>query len=243
MRNPFIISFVCHCIFIILCLELQLDTKKLPDMHIKSENSFDVSLNTPQKSTPQKPTPTPTPIFPKTIQKSIPIHQKKITQTIVKKSIKPITQKPIPKSMTNHKNHTNHISTVKNAHFTKSTNTPAPSLNQEHNINKPLNQVAQKNVGQTNFNEEDYIADAKRRIANHKFYPNSAKRRSIEGRVGFKISINPNGTIMSLKIIQSSGSEILDDAALHSVRNAAPFKTLQKTLTFDCAIQFSLEDN
>ncbi len=235
MKNPFIISLFFHSLCLLLCVKrTQLDTKKSLNEHIKAEQSFDVSLNTPQKSTPQK-----------TIQKSIP--QKKTIRTIVKKPIKSITQKPIPKPTLKptptHKNHTNHIHHSDNTQFIKLINTPDNSLNQGHSINKPLHTMTQKTIEQPRFNKEDYIADAKRRIAKHKFYPNSAKRRSIEGRVALTIGINPNGTLRFVRITHSSGSKILDDAALNAVHAASPFKILQKTLTFDCAIQFFLEDN
>lgn len=251
MKNPFIVSFVCHCIFLILCLELPLDTKKNFDKQIKSEQSFDVSLNAPQKKI-QKPLSKKPSSYKKTPHPIV----KKLTKAIPKKSKfqptpKPI-QKPTPqkskaiqKPIPTHQNHTEHINNADNTQFTNSIMRSSSSLTQEHNINKSLHTVTQKTIEHTgsHFNKEDYIADAKRRIANHKFYPNSAKRRGIEGRVGLKISINPNGTLMSVHITHSSGSTILDDAALSAVHAASPFKTMQKTLTFDCGIQFFLHDN
>ncbi len=230
MKKTVIISLFFHSLCLLLCVKCtQLDTKKSLNEHIKAEQSFDVSLNTPQKSTPQK-----------TIQKSIP--QKKTIRTIVKKSIKPI-QKSIQKPTPTHKNHTNHVKNVDNTHFTKPINTHAPHLNQANGINKPLHTMTQKTIEHAHVNKEDYIADAKRRIAKHKFYPNSAKRRSIEGRVALTISIKPNGTLRFVHITHSSGSKILDDAALNAVHAASPFKILQETLTFNCAIQFFLHDN
>jgi protein TonB len=37
------------------------------------------------------------------------------------------------------------------------------------------------------------------------------------------VSINPNGTINDLEILESSGRKVLDDAALRIVRMSAPF--------------------
>ena len=83
----------------------------------------------------------------------------------------------------------------------------------------------------------------KQKIENHKFYPNSAKRRSIQGRVGLALSIGKNGKIISLKIIQSSGSDILDTAAVQSVHKASPFGIASKTIGFSFGIKFYLENN
>jgi periplasmic protein TonB len=92
-----------------------------------------------------------------------------------------------------------------------------------------------------NFNKDNYIAYVKGQIAKHKFYPISAKRRGIEGRVGLKISIKPTGDILSLHIISSSGSDILDKSAIESVHAAAPFKQATQMVSFSFGINYYLE--
>ncbi len=75
--------------------------------------------------------------------------------------------------------------------------------------------------------------------ANDAYYVNSW-RRKIEsmGRINYPreaegcfndcslrllVSINPNGTINDLRVLESSGKKVLDDAAIRIVRRAAPF--------------------
>ncbi len=61
------------------------------------------------------------------------------------------------------------------------------------------------------------------RIESKKKYPISARGAGIKGRSGVRITILKNGQLESVEIVDSSGHEILDNAALQSVRNAAPF--------------------
>lgn len=54
-------------------------------------------------------------------------------------------------------------------------------------------------------------------------YPREALQRRITGNLRLSVMINPDGTIYEIKVLQSSGQRILDDAARQIVRLAAPF--------------------
>lgn len=54
-------------------------------------------------------------------------------------------------------------------------------------------------------------------------YPPRAVRDEIEGRVGVRVSIGPNGRVSDCSVTSSSGSGILDDAACTGMRNYARF--------------------
>ncbi|MCY0965793.1 energy transducer TonB [Parathalassolituus penaei] len=54
-------------------------------------------------------------------------------------------------------------------------------------------------------------------------YPKEAENCFNDCRLRVLVSINPNGTINDLQILESSGRKVLDDAALRIVRMAAPF--------------------
>ena len=56
-------------------------------------------------------------------------------------------------------------------------------------------------------------------------YPAEALNRRITGNLRLSVVINPDGTIHEIKILQSSGQRILDQAAQQIVRLAAPFAT------------------
>ncbi|WP_310618755.1 energy transducer TonB [Flexibacterium corallicola] len=79
--------------------------------------------------------------------------------------------------------------------------------------------------GVGNASQDNYLGKAKRRVqrAAERSYPRKAKRRKIEGvtRVSFKV--HRDGSITGLRLSQSSGKDILDQAALLAVKRAAPF--------------------
>ena len=54
-------------------------------------------------------------------------------------------------------------------------------------------------------------------------YPTEARRAGIYGTLRMLVSLKKDGTIKELAILQSSGSTVLDDAAIRIVRMAAPF--------------------
>lgn len=54
-------------------------------------------------------------------------------------------------------------------------------------------------------------------------YPTEALNRRITGNLRLSVVINPDGSIHEIKILQSSGQRILDQAAQQIVRLAAPF--------------------
>ena len=74
-----------------------------------------------------------------------------------------------------------------------------------------------------NFREQAY------RVGNQ-HYPQEARARGLTGDVRLLVIINPNGSVKALKILESSGSAILDEAAKNSVRKAAPFGEFSKDM-------------
>ncbi|WP_339800344.1 energy transducer TonB [uncultured Marinobacter sp.] len=54
-------------------------------------------------------------------------------------------------------------------------------------------------------------------------YPPEARERSIYGDLRMLVSLRKDGTIKQVSILESSGSPVLDDAAIRIVRMAAPF--------------------
>lgn len=54
-------------------------------------------------------------------------------------------------------------------------------------------------------------------------FPPEALRNRIFGNVRLRVDIKPNGQVEQIKLLQSSGHDLLDQAAMRSVRLAAPF--------------------
>lgn len=64
-------------------------------------------------------------------------------------------------------------------------------------------------------------------------YPSEARRASIFGNARILVSLRKDGTVKELAILESSGSTVLDDAAIRIVRMAAPFAPFPDSLKKD----------
>jgi len=55
-------------------------------------------------------------------------------------------------------------------------------------------------------------------------YPEEARRKKLYGQLGLLVAIGPDGRLIEVKILRSSGYPMLDDAAMRIVKLAAPFQ-------------------
>ena len=67
-------------------------------------------------------------------------------------------------------------------------------------------------------------------------YPTTAIQNQITGKLTMDVAINPDGSLLSVKIIRSSGQAILDKAAIRIVRLAAPYPPLTKEILKDTKV-------
>jgi periplasmic protein TonB len=67
-----------------------------------------------------------------------------------------------------------------------------------------------------------YIALLRRRVQEALTYPAAARRRGMTGTVHLDISVEPTGRIADVLVVRSSSHEMLDRAALDSVRALRP---------------------
>ncbi len=67
-------------------------------------------------------------------------------------------------------------------------------------------------------------------------YPAEARRRQLYGRLRMMVAVKANGSIHEVRILQSSGHRVLDDAAIRIVRLAAPFQSFPPELRRDTDI-------
>lgn len=130
-----------------------------------------------------------------------------------------------------------------------------------HSENGPLpqnkesdrQQVASKTITGPALDGEDlealknsFIFEVRNRIAKFKQYPRLALRRGLEGQPIVHFTITRNGGIQDLRVAKSSGSGILDQAALESVKKGAPFPVIpdglqRDTMTLQLPVTFTLE--
>jgi protein TonB len=68
------------------------------------------------------------------------------------------------------------------------------------------------------------IAELRSRISENKIYPQVARKRNVEGVVQILLSLDEHGEAVELMIIESSGSRILDKAALQLIQKVLPYE-------------------
>lgn len=67
------------------------------------------------------------------------------------------------------------------------------------------------------------LAQIRARIERSKHYPLMARRRGFEGTANVAFRIAEDGSVRDVKLVTSSGISPLDEAALTTIRRAAPF--------------------
>jgi TonB family protein len=95
---------------------------------------------------------------------------------------------------------------------------------------------------------KNFLNSVRRKIESKKTYPASARDSGIEGNTEVKLTILKNGQLANVEVVNSSGNEILDNAALQSVRNAAPFPVIPKlverdSITMSIQLVFKIEQS
>ncbi|MGX5174328.1 TonB family protein [Aliikangiella sp. IMCC44653] len=90
-----------------------------------------------------------------------------------------------------------------------------------------------------------YTRDLINTIKEYQSYPREALREQEEGDVTAMVTINTSGEVEEIKLIERSGSRILDRAVTRIIRKAAPFQAIPTELeksefTFEVAISFKL---
>ena len=86
----------------------------------------------------------------------------------------------------------------------------------------------------------------KQRIEETRRYPSWAKRQGIEGVSYLIFTLLSNGAVQDIRIIRSSGFDILDEEAISTVKRASLFKPIPEkfncsSLTMEVALAFQLK--
>jgi protein TonB len=91
---------------------------------------------------------------------------------------------------------------------------------------------------------EALLACIKEFIDKNLVYPSMARRRNIEGVVAVHFEIERNGGIVSVSAGRSSGSSILDNAAVSLIKKIPPLKNLalNRTLALNVNIEYKLTE-
>lgn len=101
----------------------------------------------------------------------------------------------------------------------------------EHNVQSAAQPIQAKKAaeiivtGQSD-GEIRYLDEVKYWLEKHKIYPRRARMKAIEGQVSITITFTRQGDIMRQKLTQSSGHDILDQAAFDTISAASPLPAM-----------------
>lgn len=88
--------------------------------------------------------------------------------------------------------------------------------------------ASSRDSGPVSLNTKDpiyvsYFNKIKHSIESQWEYPEVALRYGLQGRLSLEFAIASNGELERLRILRSSGSQVLDDEALRAIKAASPF--------------------
>ncbi|MEM7058146.1 MAG: TonB family protein [Pseudomonadota bacterium] len=75
-----------------------------------------------------------------------------------------------------------------------------------------------------------YISAVRRAIAKKKRYPKRARRRGITGRASIRLTLSADGQLLGVSLAKSSGSDLLDEAALKAARAVGRYPKIPKEM-------------
>jgi TonB family protein len=81
------------------------------------------------------------------------------------------------------------------------------------------------------------LAEIRRRIEQSKRYPMQARAQHVEGRVGVRFHIQPDGRLSDVRVTRSSGIPILDEAAIQAVQHSAPLPYYEHPIDLSLAFR------
>jgi protein TonB len=85
------------------------------------------------------------------------------------------------------------------------------------------NETQNVTIGGGDQAEEDaYLAELQRHLAQHYEYPRRARRLGQEGTVSLTIGFNRDGSLNRTELVDRSGYGILDEAAVEMLQRAEP---------------------
>ena len=74
--------------------------------------------------------------------------------------------------------------------------------------------------------EGDYLRGLQRAIARNRFYPPDARRRDVTGVVTVSFTVQSDGRLGDIRVAKGSGFEMLDQAALETLRRLGSYKPI-----------------
>lgn len=106
-------------------------------------------------------------------------------------------------------------------------------LSQRQQVYATKSKVVTVDSNSTTYGAADYINTFREHVerVGNLYYPAQALAQNIMGDVRLMVIISSDGSIKAIRLLESSNSTILDEAAKQSVRQAAPFGKFTKDMS------------
>lgn len=89
---------------------------------------------------------------------------------------------------------------------------------------------------------ERYVKSLTPLLSENQDYPMLARKRHMEGGVRVEVEIDAQGNVLSVKVIKSSGKDILDNAAINTIKKSSPLPPPPNSVRmFKTLINFTLK--
>jgi TonB family protein len=88
--------------------------------------------------------------------------------------------------------------------------------------------------------DDETLAKIWRKIDGRKYYPQIARQKGIEGSPKITFEVKDGGGIAWVRLSESCGSKVLDDAAIETVKGATPLPYYPKPITL--ALKYSMSE-
>lgn len=221
-KRSFVLSVLLHAAIISGAVALS----TLPNEEQEEEVVLELSLAEPTPSVPQSET----------------LPEQKV-QPIQHKTVQPTPQPPIVKEAKLVEEITPQPQIKEPVTETKPLETPQKIAQIEPKITPP---APQPNVPQVNLEEQyldDHLSTIRDILVKYRKYPSQAVRLKQEGSVKVTFRLKQNGEVEDVRVVGSSGYEILDEDALSLIQKTAeyfpkPPKTVRITVPLNYTLKF-----
>jgi protein TonB len=119
-----------------------------------------------------------------------------------------------------------------------------PAVKPQHKVS-PVRKPSLISKGASPQVKQNYYSQLAAWLAKYKEYPFQAKRKRMVGVVRVQFSINKRGDLLDYRVLESSGFDLLDEAALEMLQRANPYPVIPDDLGLDkisiiLPVEFSL---
>lgn len=118
---------------------------------------------------------------------------------------------------------------------------PVPVITAPAAAPQPAPQPTQKTEENDEAGER-YVKSLTPLLSENQDYPILARKRHMEGGVRVEVEIDAQGNVLSVKVIKSSGKDILDNAAVNTIKKSSPLPPPPNSVRmFKTLINFTLK--